>query len=136
MAVDIAVAFQDIDDLYRVVEISKEDDVALEQKAANIRSQFGPGTSQCPRQSSQAPALIAQPPDEAAASFDAAALLGDEGQDVDKIAPCRGQIFQAAHSETRLGEFLCLGFQHCIEAGVIDLAAFGDRPVQGFAQGL
>lgn len=57
---DIAMAFQDVDDLEAIFDIAKKDHIALVRGAADIRTQLGSGAAKSPRQRSQVITAAAQ----------------------------------------------------------------------------
>ncbi len=82
VSVDVAVSFQDIHDLHRVAFIPEEDHVVPQWEAADVGTQFRPGTAQCAGNRRQLSALLTETIDKALSNGQTTALSGDIIQDI------------------------------------------------------
>jgi hypothetical protein len=57
---DIAVAFDDADDLEHILDVAKQDHVTLKRKATNVGTQLGARATECAGQRSELAALNPQ----------------------------------------------------------------------------
>ncbi|MGB5077988.1 MAG: hypothetical protein WBO17_10965 [Sphingorhabdus sp.] len=81
IAVDVATAMQNIDDLQRFIgAIAEENHIALAWGAANVRAQFGPRSAERGWQCRELAALLAEPLCEVHGNVAAAAF----GRDIDR----------------------------------------------------
>lgn len=85
MRIDIAMAFENLENLEYVVAVTKDDDVAVIGKASNAITKFRPGSSHLSRQCGQCPAFSPQCRNEFCTGRAVAALNGNEFENIDKL---------------------------------------------------
>ena len=107
--IDIAVTVNDVHDLECIAFIAKKDDMALVSKAADVGSEFGARPPDHTGQACQFAALPAQVAHQPQPGCDAAALMSNEFEDVDKVRLRRTQPAKLRHSADLAFQFLGLG---------------------------
>src|SRR5260370_12957668 len=93
---DVAVAFDDLHDLERVIEVAKENHVALEGYAADVGTQFGTSPAEGTGQCCELAAMLTQSVDKPPADNEIAAFAGDVFKDIHQVCFRRRQ-----HSQPR-----------------------------------
>lgn len=78
-------AFENIHNLEAVRDVSKEDDIALIREASNVRAKLTPGSADFARKRCEFVTFCAEPRHEVFTCGDAAAGVGDVGENVEQV---------------------------------------------------
>ena len=126
--------FEDIHDLERIVEVTKEDDVALERETPNVSPQLGPRSAQRSGQPGKMVTLGAQLGNEALAGFEASGHASNVFENFNQGGFDRRQKSSASHSQPVLRKRRAFLGKGGIEVLVTDKATARNRIVQPLAQ--